>query len=99
MAFFEICSRYTVTSTQSGRTTRTSASMAGSPPCAAHGVVNGARILQLWLGGDGRGRLKASGIYQVITRRGEQTGWQCTRTGSGIISATSGSTPPARRGT
>jgi hypothetical protein len=30
--------------------------------------------LQLWLGMDERGSLTASGIYQVITRRGEQAG-------------------------
>jgi integrase/recombinase XerD len=29
---------------------------------------------QLWLGVDDRGPLTASGIYQVITRRGEQAG-------------------------
>jgi site-specific recombinase XerC len=54
---------------------------------------------QLWLGVNGRGPLTASGIYQIIARRGEQAGWRCTRTGSGIISAIPGWTGAARRGT
>ena len=53
----------------------------------------------LWLGVSNRGPLAASGIYQVIARRGRQAGGACTRTGSGTISAIPGWTAAGRRET
>jgi integrase len=63
---------------------------------ARHGQAHRAG---LWLGVNDRGPLTASGIYQVIARRGEQAGWRCTRTGSGIISPTPGWNAAAPRAT
>ena len=45
---------------------------------------------ELWLGANGRGPLAPTGIYQLVVKRGEQAGWRCTRSGSGIISAIPG---------
>ena len=54
---------------------------------------------QLWLGVNNREPLTAAGIYQMITRRGRQAAWTCTRTGSGTTSATPGWTAAAPRAT
>ena len=52
-----------------------------------------------WLGVNGRGPVTAAGIYQLVVRRGTRPGWRCTRSGSGIISATRGWTVAAPKGT
>ena len=52
---------------------------------------------QLWLGINNRGPMTASGIYQVIARRGRSAGPRCSRTVSGTISAIPGWTGAARR--
>ena len=54
---------------------------------------------RLWLGVNNRGPMTASGIYQMVARRGKQCGWMCGRTGSGTISATPGWTAAGRRAT
>jgi site-specific recombinase XerD len=54
---------------------------------------------RLWLGVNGRGPLTANGIYEMVKRRGRQCACRCTRTASGIISATPGWTAAARKGT
>ena len=54
---------------------------------------------ELWLGVNNRGPMTASGIYQVIARRGRQAASRCTPTGSGTISATPGWTAAGRRAT
>ena len=45
---------------------------------------------QLWLGVNNRGPLTATGIYQIVARRGRQAGLTSTRTGSGTTSAIPG---------
>jgi site-specific recombinase XerD len=58
-----------------------------------------ARRPQLWPGVNGRGPLTASGIYQMIARRGRQCGVDVFPHRSGTISATPGWTVAARRET
>jgi hypothetical protein len=54
---------------------------------------------QLWPGVNDRGPLTATGIYQVVARRGRQAGSTPTRTGSGTTSATPGWTAAEPNGT
>ena len=50
---------------------------------------------QLWLETGNREPLTAAGIYQMIRRRGRQSGVACTPTGSGTTSVTPGWTAAA----
>jgi site-specific recombinase XerD len=54
---------------------------------------------QLWLGANNRGPMTASGIYQVIARRGHQCGIQVFPHRSGTTSATPGWTAAGRKAT
>jgi len=45
---------------------------------------------ELWLGISGRGPVTPDGIYQIVAQAGKKPAWPCTRTGSGITSATPG---------
>ena len=54
---------------------------------------------ELWLGANGRGPLTATGIYQLVVRRGEQAGVAVHPQRSGIISAIPGWPGAAREGT
>jgi hypothetical protein len=54
---------------------------------------------QLWLGVNNRGPLTATGIYQIVARRGRQCGVNVYRTSSGTISARRGWTVAKANGT
>ena len=53
----------------------------------------------LWLGVNNRGPMTASGVYQVIARRGRQCGVEAFPHASGTTSATPGWTGAAQRAT
>jgi site-specific recombinase XerD len=58
-----------------------------------------ARRRELWLGMNNRGPMTANGIYQMITRRGQQAGVDACTHRSGITSAIPGWTAAAAKGT